>query len=231
MALSLPERIVYGKRFSLGKLVDTIKSKLLPLAIELLIAFGISKISQKNRKTCPTSTELNNVIRTRNRVVRQLNQIFQSILINTALAAAFAGLSTVLRGVRLGIDAISIPQAFGIPPGPAGGLAFALPYSFTAKLQHINDVLDLEAINQELLDIAEEEVEDGNPIIGNVNGFILSVETDNKNPVGTLKRRFAIAKDTRGITLLKGEPSFSSSDQILIDELVFYIQQNNLKAN
>ena len=48
---------------------------------------------------------------------------------------------------------------------------------------------------------------------------------------GTLKRRFAVAKDTRGITLLKGEPSFSSSDQILIDELVFYIQQNNLKAN
>jgi len=278
LALSLPERIVYGKRFSLNKLVDTIKSKLLPLAVELLIAFGISKISQKNRKTCPTSTELNNVIRTRNRVVRQLNQIFQSILINTALAAAFAGLSTVLRGVRLGIDEISIPQAFGIPPGPAGGLAFALPYSFTAKLQHINDVLEkleednkglnratlvslvlviagaatvvlllktidemaqecaeddleLEAINQELLDIAEEQAEDGNPIVGNVNGFILSVETDNKNPVGTLKRRFAVAKDTRGITLLKGEPSFSSSDQILIDELVFYIQQNNLKAN
>ena len=83
---------------------------------------------------------------------------------------------------------------------------------------------------QELLDIAEEEAEDGNPIVGNVNGFILSVETDNSNPVGTLKRRFAVAKDTRGITLLKGEPSFSSSDQILIDELVFYIQQNNLKA-
>ena len=280
LALSLPQRIVYGKRFSLGKLIDTIKSKLLPLAIELLLVFGISKISQKNRKTCPTSAELNNVIRTRNRVVRQLNQIFQSILINTALAAAFFALANVLKGVRLGIDQIPIPQAFGIPPGPAGGLAFALPYSFTAKLQNINDILEnleennkelnratlvslvlviagaatvvlllksidemtqecaeddleieLETINQELLDIAEEEAEDGNPIVGNVNGFILSVETDNKNPVGTLKRRFAVAKDTRGITLLKGEPSFSSSDQILIDELVFYIQQNNLKAN
>ena len=80
------------------------------------------------------------------------------------------------------------------------------------------------------MDLAEEEEEDGNPIIGNTNGFFLSVETDNKNPVGTLKRRFAVAKDSRGITLLKGEPSFSSSDQILIDELVFYIQQKDLKA-
>ena len=90
--------------------------------------------------------------------------------------------------------------------------------------------LKLTALNQELLNLSEEEAEDGNPLIKNINGFNLSVETDNKNPVGTLKRRFAVAKDSRGITLLKGEPSFSSSDQILIDELVFYIQQNDLKA-
>jgi len=30
--------------------------------------------------------------------------------------------------------------------------------------------------------------------------------------------------------MLRGEPSFSSDDQILIDELVFYIKQNDLKA-
>jgi len=94
-----------------------------------------------------------------------------------------------------------------------------------------NNNLELTAINQELLDLTEAQEEDGNPIINNTNGFIFSVETDNTNPVGTLKRRFAVAKDSRGVTLLKGEPSFSSSDQILIDELVFYIQQNNLKAN
>ena len=86
------------------------------------------------------------------------------------------------------------------------------------------------AINQELLELAIEQEEDGNPLIKSVNGFNFSVVTDDKNPVGSLKRRFAIAKDARGIVVLKGEPSFSSSDQILIDELVFYIQQNNLKA-
>ena len=92
------------------------------------------------------------------------------------------------------------------------------------------DDLGLEVINQELLDLAEEEEDDGNPIISSTNGFFFSVETDDSNPVGTLKRRRAIAKDARGVTLLKGELSFSSSDQVLIDELIFYIQQNNLKA-
>ena len=31
--------------------------------------------------------------------------------------------------------------------------------------------------------------------------------------------------------MLQGEPSFSSNDQILIDELVFYIEQNDLKSD
>ena len=48
--------------------------------------------------------------------------------------------------------------------------------------------------------------------------------------VGQLKRRRAVAKNKQGVIQLKGEPSFSSSDQILIDELAFYITSNNLKA-
>ena len=283
LAMGVFDRIISAKKLSIGKIVDIIKTKLIPLAISLLLSFGISRLSQQNRKTCPTPETLKDVIRTRNRVVRQLNQIFQMIVINTALAFAFRSLAQVLKGIRLQMDGLSIPQAIGIIPAKDfGGLIAAAPYSMTAKLQHINDELEkleeksegtskatlvslvfviagistvllllsaidkmaqecaeengvtnleLEVINQELLDLAEEESEDGNPVIGNTNGFIFSVETDNSNPVGTLKRRFAVAKDSRGVTLLKGEPSFSSSDQILIDELVFYIQQNDLKAN
>ena len=47
----------------------------------------------------------------------------------------------------------------------------------------------------------------------------------------SLKRRRAIATNKQGVVMLKGEFSFSSIDQILIDELVFYIQTNNLKAD
>jgi hypothetical protein len=47
----------------------------------------------------------------------------------------------------------------------------------------------------------------------------------------SLKRRRAIAINQNNVVMLKGEWSFSSIDQILIDELVFYIQQNDLKAD
>ena len=282
LAMSIFDKIISARKLLINKLVENLKEKLLPLCVGMLISFGITKLTQTNRKTCPSPEELNNVIKKRNSTVRQLNQIFRMVTINTALAGAFFALSNVLKGVRLSMDALPAPQATGtFPAKDFGGLIFALPYSFTAKLQHINDELEkleeqnkelnrtiltslvfliagvatcllilkeldkmtqecaeengtsnleLEAINQELLDLSLDQKEDGNPVIPSLNGFTFSVETDNKNPVGTLKRRFAVAKDARGVTLLKGEPSFSSSDQILIDELVFYIQQNNLKA-
>ena len=281
-SLNLFDLAIYARKKSLNKITTIIKTRLLPLCVGLLISFGITKLSQKNQKTCPTPDALNDVIRRRNRVTRQLNQIYTSIAVNSALGAVFASLAVTLRCVRLAMDQIPAPQAVGtFPAKDFGGLIFAQPYSFTAKLQHINDELEkleeqnkglnkamltnlifliagaatvilllkaiddlaqecaqengvelpeLLAINQELLDLTDESKDDGNSVIENINGFILSVETDNKNPVGTLKRRFAVAKNEDGVTLLKGEPSFSSNDQILIDELVFYIQQNDLKA-
>ena len=205
--------------------------------------------------------------------------MYAVIIANTAIAFAFFSLSKALKGVRLSLDSLPIPQAIG-GPGPIG-LVFSQPYSFTAKLQDINDELEkleeqfqgmnrstlvslvfliagtvtcilllqgidkmaqecaqengatplaFTAINQELLDLSEEQEEDGNPGISNLNGCIMAVVTDNQNNVGSLKRRYAIAKNSRGVVQLKGEPSFSASDQVLIDELVFYIQQNDLKA-
>ena len=90
---------------------------------------------------------------------------------------------------------------------------------------------DLTAINAELLALQEQDANQGEPILNNVNGFDLSVEVVDKYQVGELPRRQAIAKNSKGITILKGEPSFAAEDQILIDELAFYIVQNNLKAD
>ena len=64
-----------------------------------------------------------------------------------------------------------------------------------------------------------------------VNGFLLGTVPDNKGIVGSLQRRYATATDSLGVVVLKGEPSFSANDQILIDELAFYITSNDLKAN
>jgi hypothetical protein len=84
-------------------------------------------------------------------------------------------------------------------------------------------------ISTELTILTQQQTQQLSPVVINVNGFEMGVETEPiTNP---LKRRRAIARNKGGVIMLTGEWSFSSIDQILIDELVFYIQQNNLKAD
>lgn len=263
------EILLVAKRKSIMKVVNIIKTKLVPLAIGQLILFGISKLSQRDQKICPSQSQLEGVINNRNRIARQLNQIYKAIISNAALAVAFTAISQAFRGVRLTVDNLPIP--LGAP------LGVGQPYNVVSKLQNINDLLKrleeenkelnkqilialvflvaalaiillllkgideltqecstqqnipLETINENLLDLTQEAEEEESPVITQVNGFIMGVETD-KNEVGSLNRRYAVAKNPQGVIVLKGEPSFSASDQILIDELVFYIESNNLKA-
>lgn len=86
---------------------------------------------------------------------------------------------------------------------------------------------DQEQISAELTSLTLQQ-SPTSPTITNVNGFKMGVETEKTEK--TLKRRRAIAQNSNGVIILTGEWSFSSIDQILIDELVFYIQQNDLKA-
>ena len=86
-----------------------------------------------------------------------------------------------------------------------------------------------ETLNQSLLNLTKEAEQQSVIVPSTVNGFTLTVETEiTEKP---LKRKRAIAKNRSGVNLLQGEWSFSSVDQILIDELSFYIQTNNLKAD
>jgi hypothetical protein len=89
--------------------------------------------------------------------------------------------------------------------------------------------IDQEKIALELTALTNQQSQQLSPIITNVNGFTMKVETEVTDK--SLKRRRAIAVNQSNVVMLKGEYSFSSIDQILIDELVFYIQQNNLKAD
>lgn len=86
-----------------------------------------------------------------------------------------------------------------------------------------------ETVALELTALTNTQSQQLSPVVTNVNGFTMGVETEVTDK--PLKRRRATATNTQGVVMLKGEWSFSSIDQILIDELVFYIQQNNLKAN
>lgn len=261
--LSIPEKAVVARRKSIMNLVTIIQTRLFPLALTLLLAFGITKLTQKNQKICPSRNLLLSNIARRNKIVKQLNQIFVSVTLNTALAAALTIIINQFRAGRLTISSLLIPLA-------------TQPYATVGKLQQIDDILkdlenqnkelnkqilialiflvaslaiilsllkgideltqecaqdiDLEPISQDLINLANDANNEGVISVNKINGFTLEVQILDQNSVGKLKRRQAVGKNSQGIILIKGDPSFSSSEQILINELAFYIQSNNLKA-
>jgi hypothetical protein len=95
----------------------------------------------------------------------------------------------------------------------------------------IEGQLPQEQLSKDLLEATQEQSQQKSPVVTNVNGFKMGVIPVDNTTVGGLKRRKAIARNQSGVIMLEGEPSFSSNDQILIDELIFYIKQNDLKAD
>jgi hypothetical protein len=265
IALNFPEKTSVARRKAIMNIVSIIQNRLFPLALSLLLAFGITKLTQRKQKICPPRNLLLSNITRRNRIVKQLNQIFTSVALNTALAAALTAIASQFRAGRLTISSLPIPLV-------------TQPYSTVSNLQNIESILKeleeqnqclnkqilialifliasliiilallkgideltlecaqeenigLEPISQELINLTNEASEEGVVSINKINGFTLEVQAMDQNAVGNLKRRQAIGKNSQGIILVKGDPSFSSSDQILINELAFYIQSNNLKA-
>lgn len=273
------------------KAVDTVSNRLIPYIIGILAVFGISQVMQwlngkKNfqntKTTCPSRAKLNAQIRKRNRIVKQLNNLFKIIDAATKAIGIALGLLKIFQIIINIFKRLPIPSTIGTPPGPAGGVILSASYG---KIIRINEKFDnlkgklklfakiggivltalilLRALLTQalaLLKIADEKTqqcleelggveetqialsaelvalsnqqaeEDNSPVVSNVNGFTMGVEVDPKYKVGTLDRRRAVAKDSKGIVILRGEPSFSATDQILIDELAFYITTNNLKA-
>ncbi len=74
--------------------------------------------------------------------------------------------------------------------------------------------------------------ETGSNIIGSYKGFtfILKEENNVDYQVGVIKRNYAAGLDKQGVELLRSEASFASDPQILIEELKFIIDRDNLKA-
>jgi len=268
-----------GKKLSfkvlLKKFVKIVKERLIPFLLDMLKAFLIGKIidiikgklSVKDAQgPCPTPEEIRRLISKRNRIVKQLNQIYK--IVNTALVVSgvLGGIATVILIAAEIIKNLPLPTS--VPPG--AGVPTSLILGFQEKINKIvilagflqtfslaisgallvllallkqalqllkmldyqlercsADQEDLENLDFTLADDASSDTQ----VDSLVNGFSLAVKIDNKNIVGSLQRRYAVATNSQGVEILKGEPSFSAGEQILIDELAFYIRSNNLKAN
>ena len=208
-----------------------------------------------DQAVCPTQAELTDLINRKNKLVKQLTNSLKIIDTTTKVLGVTQGVIAILQ-ITLTLAETNPPVTNPIPSGVekrldktiatlssvnAGILSILviLKQVLAQAIQLLNllDQLvqkcypdaDQERISTELTALTAQQSTQLSPVVTNVNGFEMGVETE--NTANTLKRRRALARNKQGVVMLKGEWSFSSIDQILIDELVFYIQQNNLKAD
>jgi hypothetical protein len=222
--------------------------------VSQLIDKGKTNTSDLFNTTCPSPEELTRLINRKNKLVKQINRSFKIIDSTTKALGITQGIITSLQISFTVALAVPFPAPASVPVAlqrintllerlniaNAGILAVLIltRQVLTQLLQYLNllDSLiqqcspdtDQEQISAELTALTIQQTQQESPVVTNVNGFEMGVETE--PTTNSLKRRRAIARNKQGIVMLKGEYSFSSIDQILIDELVFYIQQNDLKA-
>jgi len=87
----------------------------------------------------------------------------------------------------------------------------------------------LSPISEDLITIAKNQDQaEKSPNSSLYQGFILEIEEVPFSP--TVNRRRALGKNSDGITLIQTELSFTPSNKVMIDELKFIIDRDNLKA-
>jgi SpoU rRNA methylase family enzyme len=175
---------------------------------------GPAAIGLKVLEQIPTPTAISGVgipisiINTIQKTIKILSQLISKINVaNVSLLSILTLLKLVLAQVLEFLNLLDLLTQYCYPDTPQ------------SQLQ----------VSTELTALTNQQSQQLSPVVTNVNGFEMGVETE--ITTNSLKRRRAIARNKSGVVMLKGEFSFSSIDQILIDELVFYIQQNDLKAD
>lgn len=260
-------------------LLNKLKNILLPVILTMIAKFGVTKVQElikegKNNandiqnKFCPPKEEIENVIRRKNKFVKQINNSLKLIDTTLKVLGIARSFITISLGIIRGIDIAQLALPTAIPGVTAGTITKVddikkfiqdnskitkqsidgtiiilnlLRITLTQIVTYLNlldsliqdcipdNEIEQEQISSELIALTQEQANQKSPVVTIVNGFTMGVETE--KTTNSLKRRRATATNAGGVVMLKGEWSFSSIDQILIDELVFYIQVNDLKAD
>ena len=238
---------------SLAKNVAGIQERLLTQVNKLKSKFP--------KDTCPTKEELLVIIAKRNALASGINQLQNQIktldrtgnLINKTITPIPPALSilkllpipTITPGVTAG-NIITLSDVFNILKETlnrfksiAGGFDFLENFA-NSILNRVNDELkkldvliekcakelgiEYEVINDELNQNITEEG------FGTYKGFTFEIKYDDLNQT-PYPKRFAQALDKKKVVRLKSESSFASDPNILIEELKFIIDTQNLKGD
>lgn len=247
--------------------------------LEATIQGETLKLLSKFSNECPPPNELAKAVKTRNSLLKTINNFQKIINVYSKLTNNLKPPLQVAKVVIKLLKSNPVPLAIGVPP-PTGGLLFSRTTGFvnnqSDRLRNISLIVDalegdissidgliagvvpslnsskqtLELIDKNINDCVDKEQQEGlrssveellkevQPLENTgtegtpdesytyrgINGkdYTLSIIED-RNIGAPVTRRVAIAKDRTGVVVLKGQPSFSSDTQILLDELKFKI--------
>lgn len=222
----------------------------------------VSDMLKKFSNQCPTPSQLQQIIKTKNNLIAALNS-FESRI--ASFRRVVTGMQSAVRSAKVIIQVIkSIPLPTAIIPPMTGGIG--IPVSILTRysdalvtLNKIVQVLEddiagvnavigsvsrtvaslksrLESIDAAIqrcssnspgiVDTAQPKENTGSEGVPSSNylykGYTLEIVQDPNSPA-IAPKRYAIAKDGRGIVVLQGPSSFSSSTDILLEEVKFRI--------
>jgi hypothetical protein len=138
----------------------------------------------------------------------RLDKILKTVGVLTSTIAFIAAiLATIIQLLSI-LDQLILlcAQEQGIPFEDINALLTQLDTELVSNLQNSTSTVD-------------------NTYKGFKFEILLDVSNDTKYP-----KRYVVAKDKFGVILLKGESSFTPNPQVLIDELKFVIDRDNLSA-
>jgi hypothetical protein len=244
---------------------EEIKKLLIPFIISLLIPFGAAALQAiiaklpiekiKDLVKCPSAAFIKNLIVKRNKLVTQINNIYNTVKLLTAI---LAGTTIVISAIQVGINLIALVP---IPPGIPGGVviassklakalekaqitvsvltltlaSFGVVLGAIINLLNSLDILlqkcaqdndmDFEELNSEINALANPTVEIAQSENNIYKNFTLTVKIDQTNESKYIKR-YAVATNKQGVDVLKTDSSFASDPAVLISQLKFIIDSN-----
>lgn len=276
---SLPLEIKLTNVFQKQK--ENLKKTLFPIIIALLAKFGPQIVNNLlsgvktplQEKVCPTPEEIKAIIRQRNQLVRQLNNMYKivrtittvlnvtsALVLGLKIAFAIAKFVPLARPTLLIADAgaevkkrleiagiaVSVLTIIAVVVGSTLAVIIALLNSLDFLIQECSEEINPETgepnvpfveINDELNNFIDPSTEETSNIIDPITGqplpykgFTFEIKQDTSQNFNYPKR-YAIARNIQGVQMLRSESSFASNPQILIEELKFVIDRDDLRAN
>ncbi len=219
----------------------------------------LDRIPGAKPDTCPSPEKIKEIIRKRDQLVRQLNRFYKMIsrastilgLANTIIIGIKVGIiaskfiplrfvpgafvtaiTKIEKRLEIAGIAVSILSVAAAIIGIVLAQIIELLNALDLSIQNcsIEQNIPMEELNDELNKLSSQVTKETELNDNSYKGFTFEIKEDPTN-VSSYTKRFAQALNIQKVPVLKSESSFASNPQVLIDQLKFIIDTQNLKAD